>query len=93
MAPEIPTMIDAGVPDYVVTQWHGMVAPRGTPPAIVERLHAEIVKAVHLPAVEKRLALDGTEPIASSPQEFGAHIAAERQQWAEVAKRANIRTD
>jgi tripartite-type tricarboxylate transporter receptor subunit TctC len=93
MAPEIPTMIEAGVPGYVVTQWHGMMAPRGTPPAIVDRLHAEIVKAVHLPAVAKRLALDGTEPIASSPQEFGAHIAAERRQWAEVAKRANIRTD
>jgi tripartite-type tricarboxylate transporter receptor subunit TctC len=93
MAPEIPTLIEAGVPGYVVTQWHGMMAPRGTPPAIVERLHAEIVKAVQLPAVAKRLALDGTEPIASSPQEFGAHIDAERRQWAEVAKRANIRTD
>ncbi|MGH8664296.1 MAG: tripartite tricarboxylate transporter substrate binding protein [Burkholderiales bacterium] len=93
MAPEIPTMIEAGVPGYVVTQWHGMMAPRGTPPAIIDRLHAEIVKAVHLPAVEKRLALDGTEPIASSPKEFGAHIAAERRQWAEVAKRANIRTN
>ncbi len=93
MAPEIPTMIEAGVPGYVVTQWHGMMAPRGTPAAIVERLHAEIVKAVNLPAVAKRLALDGTEPIASAPKAFGAHVAAERRQWAEVAKRANIRTD
>ncbi len=93
MAPEIPTMIEAGVPGYVVTQWHGMMAPRGTPPAIIERLHAEIVKVVQLPAVAKRLALDGTEPIASSPKAFAAHIAAERRQWADVAKRANIRTD
>jgi tripartite-type tricarboxylate transporter receptor subunit TctC len=93
MAPEIPTMIEAGVPGYVVTQWHGMMAPRGTPPAITDRLHAEIVKVVQLPAVAKRLAMDGTEPIASSPKEFAAHIAAERRQWAEVAKRANIRTD
>jgi tripartite-type tricarboxylate transporter receptor subunit TctC len=93
MAPEIPTMIEAGVPGYVVTQWHGMMAPRGTPPAIIDRLHAEIVKAVSLPAVAKRLALDGTEPIASSPKAFAAHIAAERRQWADVAKRANIRTD
>src|SRR5690606_3765840 len=73
MAPEIPTMIEAGVPGYVVTQWHGMVAPRGTPAAIVDRLHAEIAQAVKLPAVAKRLALDGTEPIASSPKEFAAH--------------------
>ncbi len=93
MAPEIPTMIEAGVPGYVVTQWHGMMAPRGTPASIVERLHAEIVKAVRLPEVAQRLALDGTEAIASTPQEFAAHIASERAQWGKVAQRANIRTD
>jgi tripartite-type tricarboxylate transporter receptor subunit TctC len=93
MAPEIPTLIEAGVPGYVVTQWHGMLAPRATPPAIVERLHAEIVKAAKLPEVAQRLALDGTEVVASTPQAFKAHIEAERKQWAEAAKRANIRTD
>jgi len=93
MAPEIPTMIEAGVPGYVVTQWHGMLAPRGTPPAIIERLHSEIVKAVKSPEVAQRLAQDGTEAVASSPQEFAAHLASERRQWAEVAKRAHIRTD
>jgi tripartite-type tricarboxylate transporter receptor subunit TctC len=70
-----------------------MLAPHGTPPAIVERLHAEIVKAAKLPEIAQRLALDGTEVVASSPQAFGAHIAAERKQWAEAARRANIRTD
>ncbi len=93
MAPDIPTLIEAGVPGYVVTQWHGMMAPRGTPPAIVERLHAEIVKAVKRPEVAQRFALDGTEPVASAPKAFAAHLASERRQWSEVAKRANIRTD
>ena len=90
MAPELPTMIEAGVPGFVVTQWHGLLAPRGTPRPIIERIHAETVKAVHRNDVTSRLALDGTEPVASSPKEFAAHLRAEAQQWAKVAKAANI---
>lgn len=93
MAPEIPTMTEAGVPGYVVTQWHGMVAPRGTPRPVIQRLHAEVVKAVRRPDVVSRLSLDGTEPIASSPDEFAAHLRSERDQWAKVAKVANIRSE
>lgn len=93
MAPEVPTMIEAGMPGYVVTQWHGMLAPRGTPQPIVERLQREIAKAVRITEVAARLALDGTEGIASAPAEFGVYLANEREQWARVAKRANIRGD
>jgi tripartite-type tricarboxylate transporter receptor subunit TctC len=92
MAPELPTMIEAGVPGFLVTQWHGLLAPRGTPRATVERLHSEIVKAVHRPEVASRLALDGTEPIASSPKEFAAHLRLEASQWSKVAKAAKIST-
>ncbi len=90
MAPELPTLIEAGVPGYTVTQWHGLLAPRGTPRAVIERLHKEIVKAVQRPEVASRLALDGTEGVASSPKEFAAHLGSEREQWAKVAKAANI---
>ena len=90
MTPELPTMIEAGVPGFLVTQWHGLLAPRGTPRAIVDRLHAEVVKAVQRQEVAARLALDGTEPVASSPKEFAAHLRAEAQQWSKVAKAANI---
>jgi tripartite-type tricarboxylate transporter receptor subunit TctC len=93
MAPDLPTMIESGVPGFVVTQWHGMLAPRGTPRPVIERLHREIVKAVQRPEVAGRLALDGTEGIASSPQDFAAHLGSEREQWAKVAKQANIRGD
>ena len=93
MAPELPTMIEAGVPGYAVTQWHGLLAPRGTPRAVIDRLVNEIVKAVHQPEVASRLAQDGTEGIASSPQEFAAHLNSEREQWTKVAKLANIRSD
>ena len=91
MAPDVPTMIEAGVPGFVVTQWHGLMTPRGTPKAIVDRLHAEIARAVQRPDVASRLALDGTEGIASSPQQFAAHLRAEAALWAKVAKAADIR--
>jgi len=81
------------VPGYAVTQWHGLLAPRGTPRAVIERLHQETVKAVQRPEVTSRLALDGTEGLASSPQQFAAHLKSEHQQWAKVVKAANIRGD
>jgi tripartite-type tricarboxylate transporter receptor subunit TctC len=90
IAPEVPTMIESGVPGYVVTQWHGMLAPRGTPQPVIERLYREIAAAAKRPEVVARLALDGTEPVASSPQEFGAHLRAEHGQWAKVVKVAGI---
>jgi tripartite-type tricarboxylate transporter receptor subunit TctC len=91
MAPDVPTMVESGVPGFVVTQWHGLMAPRGTPRAIVDRLHAEVAKAVQRPDVASRFALDGTEGIASTPKQFAAHLKAEAAQWAKVAKAADIR--
>jgi len=93
MAPELPTMIEAGVPGYVVTQWHGMLAPRGTPRPVVERLHQEIVKAVARQDVASRLALDGTDGVASAPAAFAVFLKSEREQWTKVAKVANIKAD
>jgi tripartite-type tricarboxylate transporter receptor subunit TctC len=93
MAPELPTMAESGMPGFLVTQWHGMLAPRGTPRPVIERLHREIVKAVQRPDVSSRLALDGTEGIASAPADFAAFLKTEREQWAKVAKLANIRAD
>ena len=89
--PDVPTMIEAGVPGFLVTQWHGLLAPRGTPRAIIERMHNEVAKAVQRPEVESRLATSVVEPLASSPKEFAAFLRAEREQWAKVAKAANIR--
>ena len=93
VAPEIPTMIEAGVPGYTVTQWHGMVAPRGTPKPIIDRLAKEITKAVQRPDVAARLEQDGTDAVGSSPQEFAAFLRAERDQWTRVVKSAGLKTD
>ena len=92
-APDLPTMDEAGVPGYVVTQWHGLMAPRGVARPIVERLHREVIKAVQKPEVAARLALDGTEGVASSPEQFAAFLKSEREQWAKAAKVANIRNE
>ena len=92
-SPDLPTMNEAGVPGYVVTQWHGLLAPRGVPRPVVERLHREVVKAVQRPDVTARLAQDGTEAVAGSPEQFAAFLKAEREQWAKAAKIANIRNE
>jgi tripartite-type tricarboxylate transporter receptor subunit TctC len=93
VAPQLPTMIEAGVPNFVVTQWHGLLAPRATPRAVVERLHREVAAAVNHPDVASRFAVDGTEGIGSSPAQFAEHLRSERDQWAKVVKLANVRTE
>ncbi|MGQ0752860.1 MAG: tripartite tricarboxylate transporter substrate binding protein [Betaproteobacteria bacterium] len=93
IAPQLPTMIEAGVSNFVVTQWHGLLAPRATPRAIVERLYREVVAAVNHPDVASRFAVDGTEGVGSTPAQFAEHLKSERDQWAKVVKLANIRTE
>ncbi len=92
-APDLPTMNEAGVANFTVTQWHGLLAPRGVPKPIIERLHREVVKAIQRPDVSSRLALDSTEGVASSPEQFAVFLRNERDQWAKAAKVANIRND
>jgi tripartite-type tricarboxylate transporter receptor subunit TctC len=92
LTPELPTMSEAGVAGFNVTQWHGLLVPRGTPRSVIDRFHAEIAKAVKRPDFATRLAQDGTEPIGSSPKEFSSFLLAERNQWAKVAKAAKIQT-
>lgn len=93
MLPEVPTMIEAGIPGFVVTQWHGTLVPAGTPRPVVERLQREIVKALQQPDVASRLANDGTDAVGSSPQQFAAHLQAEREKWSKVIKQVGIRAE
>ena len=89
--PEVPTMIEAGVPGYETVNWWGLVAPAGTPEAIVNRLNAEIAVIMKNPEVEKRLVSEGAEPALLSPAELGQRVAGEIAKWQRVAKQANIR--
>ena len=91
--PDLPTMMEAGVPRYVVVGWYGILAPAGTPSAIVTRLNREIVKSLRLPDVAERIAADGSEPVGNSPEEFAAHIKSEVEKWRDLIQRTGIRTE
>jgi tripartite-type tricarboxylate transporter receptor subunit TctC len=88
--PDIPPIAEAGVPTYEATQWYGLVAPAGTPPEIIARLHAEATKALETQEMKDKLAGDGAEPVGTTPAEFAAHIKGELEKWAGVARAAHI---
>jgi tripartite-type tricarboxylate transporter receptor subunit TctC len=92
-APDLPTIAEAGVPGYESLQWYGLLAPAGTPEEIVARLHKESVAVLRSPHVAARLASDGAEVVAGSPEEFGAFLRAETQKWARVVKAAGIKPE
>ena len=92
LLPEVPTMVEAGIP-VTVTQWHGLLAPAGTPPPVLERLHLGITKVLQEPEVASRLTADATEIVGSSPREFAVYLKAEREQWAKVIQQAGIRAE
>lgn len=89
--PDVPTMVESGMPNYVVAGWYGVLAPVKTPRPVIDRLNREIVRILHLPEVVERLAADGSEPVGSTPEEFGAHIRAEIARWRKVIEDAGIR--
>ncbi len=91
--PDLPTVSEAGVPGFVVTQWYGVLAPARTPRGIVEHLNREINRALRDPEVVRRIAAEGSEAVGSTPQELAAHIGAERARWAKVIKEAGIKAD
>jgi tripartite-type tricarboxylate transporter receptor subunit TctC len=80
-APEVPTMIEAGVPDYEASSWYGLLAPAATPPAIVGRIHRETVQVLRADDVRERLVEQGLDPVGNTPQEFATLIAAEIARW------------
>lgn len=91
--PEVPTMAEAGVAGFVVDQWQGALAPAGTPPPIVERLHREIARALQQPEVASFLAKDGSQAIGSSPRQFRAKLEAERTKWAGAIRQAGLKPE
>jgi tripartite-type tricarboxylate transporter receptor subunit TctC len=84
--PDVPTIAEAGVPNYEATIWLGMMAPAGTPKEIVEKLNAEVQKIVARPELKKQWAVQGAEPMTMSPAEFDAYLRKDIDKWAEVVK-------
>ena len=88
--PAVPPVAEAGVPGYEAMQWYGLVAPAGTPAPVIARLNAEAVKALHSDEMKQKLALDGAQPVGSTPAELGALIRSELEKWTRVARAARI---
>jgi tripartite-type tricarboxylate transporter receptor subunit TctC len=91
--PDLPTISEAGVPGYEVTNWWGIVVPAGTPRSIIDRLHKELTAVVSSTETKQRFETEGAEPLSMSPDEFGRFIATETVKWARVVKDAGIRAE
>src|SRR5467141_5440031 len=91
--PEVPTAAEAGLPNFEVTTWYGILAPAGTPKTIVTRLNAELVKIMHSSDLKERLAAMATDPATSTPEEFADYIKREIAKWGEVVRQAGVKAD
>ena len=89
-APDWPTIAEAGLPQYAYTAWNGIVAPAGTPPEVIRKLHAEISRAMKDPAVHAKLSGIGFELVGSGPDEFGDLIRRDVQRLGALVKAAGI---
>jgi tripartite-type tricarboxylate transporter receptor subunit TctC len=92
-AMEVPTTAEAGMPDLRIENWYGMVAPAGTPPAVVAALNRTAIEAMHDPAVQEKLAVQGLTLIGDTPEHFRGFIDTETRKWAAVIKDAGIATE
>lgn len=88
--PDVPTIAEAGVPGYEATIWLGVMAPKGTPKAIVDKLNAEVNKAINRPALKEAWAKQGASPMVMTPAEFGTYLRKDIEKWAQVVKVAGL---
>lgn len=91
--PEVPTVAESGFPGFEADQWYGLVAPAGTPAAVVARLNAELNRALAAPDVAESFAREGAVAVPGTPQAFGELIRREIPRWAEVARAGNVKPD
>jgi tripartite-type tricarboxylate transporter receptor subunit TctC len=91
--PEVPTAAEAGLPNFEVTTWYGILAPAGTPRGVVARLNTELVKAMHAPEMKDKLDAMATDPVTSTPEEFADLIKREIAKWGAVVREARLTAD
>jgi tripartite-type tricarboxylate transporter receptor subunit TctC len=90
---DVPTMVESGLPDVQVVTWNGLVAPAGTPDAIVARLNAAINDALTSREIRATLAKFGSEPLGGTPQEFTGFVASESKKWSEIIRLSGVKVD
>ncbi len=91
--PNLPTFIEAGLPAYQANAWYSMHAPAGTPPAIIDKINKELVKAIAYPDVQERLRLLGSEAVGNTPEQFAAFVRAELAKYTQLIKNAGIKVE
>lgn len=91
--PDVPSIVQAGLPDVEILAWFGIVVPANTPRDIVARLHSEILKALRLPDVRERFLAMGAGPVGYAPEQFDAHLQKEIAKWARIVKDSGARAD
>ena len=92
-APELPTMIEAGVPGFEVSAFFGVMVPAGVPQAIIAKLHGEIIAIMSVPEIRERFLAQAAEPVGNRPAEYAAFIQSEIVKWARVVKEAGLKVD
>jgi tripartite-type tricarboxylate transporter receptor subunit TctC len=93
LLPGLPTIAQAGLPGFELDNWGGILAPAGTPRAVIDRLNGEITRTLRDPQVVQRLAAQGIDAIPSTPEEFGSVLNANLAKWAKVVRDAGIRPE
>ena len=91
--PDVPTVAEAGLPNFDVTTWYGLLAPAATPRPIIARLNAELVRVMQAPDLKERLAGMGIDTLTSSPEEFATYIGQEIAKWGDVVRKARLSAD
>ena len=90
LLPDVPTVMEAGIAQYVSLQWYGLLAPAGSPPAVIQTINREMVKALQSKDIKDKLASEGAEPAGSTPAEFANLIKSDFDKWSKVAKSSGI---
>jgi tripartite-type tricarboxylate transporter receptor subunit TctC len=93
LLPDVPTLAESGFKGYEAYVWMGLLAPKGTPAAIIDKLNRELLAALKAPAVKAYMSNAAIEQIGSTPAEFGAYFRAERDLWARIIKETGARVD
>jgi len=91
--PDVPTVVEQGLPGFVVTSWQAFMGPKGMPPEIRRRLHAELVAALNAPEVRERFATQGFDVVANTPEQYSAFQRAEIERWSQVVKQKGVTPD
>ena len=93
LAPELPTMAEAGMPGFDISTWFGLLAPAGTPPDVIAKWNADVVKVLNSPDVREKMLAQGAEPSPQTPAEFASFIAREREKYARIVKASGAKVD